>query len=99
MVLSFLQIYSSDNDDESYKGSREDLTSEREWREKLAEEFQYEYHSTWGKYEQGEFTSLLKLLLSNPYITQTFEPSHEKTNNVVSDQVRHKSGCTVKEAG
>ena len=26
-----------------------------------------------------------------------FEPSHEKTNNVVSDQVRHKSGCTVTE--
>ena len=27
------------------------------------------------------------------------EPSREKTNNVVSDEVRHKSGCTVTEAG
>ena len=29
----------------------------------------------------------------------TFEPMHEKTNNAVSKQVRHKSGCTVTEAG
>ena len=28
-----------------------------------------------------------------------YEPSRGKTNNVVSDQVRHKSGCTVTEAG
>ena len=27
------------------------------------------------------------------------EPSREKTNNVVSDQVRHNSGCTGTEAG
>ena len=27
------------------------------------------------------------------------EPPRGKTNNVVSDQVRHKSGCTVTEAG
>ena len=27
------------------------------------------------------------------------EPVHEKTNNLGSDQVRHKSGCTVTEAG
>ena len=27
------------------------------------------------------------------------QPSHEKTNIVVSEQVRHKSGCTVTEAG
>ena len=29
----------------------------------------------------------------------TCEPSHEKINNVVSEQVRHKSGCTITEAG
>ena len=28
-----------------------------------------------------------------------YEPSGEKTNNVVSEQVRHKSGYTVTEAG
>ena len=28
-----------------------------------------------------------------------FEPPRGKTNKVVSDQVRHKSGCTVTEAG
>ena len=27
----------------------------------------------------------------------TFEPPRGKTNNVVSDQVRHKPGCTVTE--
>ena len=27
------------------------------------------------------------------------EPPRGKTNNVVSEQVRHKSGCTVTEAG
>ena len=66
MVLSFLQIYSSDNEDESYKGSREDQTSEREWRDKLADEFHYEYQSTWGKYEQGEFAAWPMVLLDSP---------------------------------
>ena len=28
---------------------------------------------------------------------QVYEPSRVKTNNVVSDQVRHKLGCTVRE--
>ena len=27
------------------------------------------------------------------------EPLREKTNNVVSEQARHKSGCTVTEVG
>ena len=31
--------------------------------------------------------------------TLIYEPPHEKTNNVVSEQVQHKSGCTVTEAG
>ena len=30
---------------------------------------------------------------------QENEPPREKTNNVVSKQVRHKPGCTVTEAG
>ena len=29
--------------------------------------------------------------------TQIFEPPRGKTKNVVSEQVRHKSGCTVTE--
>ena len=33
------------------------------------------------------------------YMYIIFEPSREKTNNVVSEQVRHKSGCTITEAG
>ena len=28
-----------------------------------------------------------------------FEPRHEKTNVLVSDQVRHKPGCTATEDG
>ena len=27
-----------------------------------------------------------------------FEPRHEKTNNVVSEQVRHKPSCTLEAA-
>ena len=37
---------------------------------------------------------LLCLLLDVIFI---FEPSRGKTNNVVSEQVRHKSGCTSTE--
>ena len=32
-------------------------------------------------------------------IGKSFEPVHEKTNNLGSDQVRHKPGCTVTEDG
>ena len=28
-----------------------------------------------------------------------YDPPRGKTNNVVSEQVRHKSGCTITEAG
>ena len=31
------------------------------------------------------------------FITIVFEPSRGKTNNVVSEQVRHKPACTVTE--
>ena len=34
-----------------------------------------------------------------PVIKNTNEPSGEKTNNVVSEQVRHKSDCTITEDG
>ena len=43
-----------------------------------------------------------QLLQSNPVlegITNSNEPPLGKTNNVVSEQVQHKSGCTVTEAG
>ena len=30
---------------------------------------------------------------------KTFEPPRRKTNNVVSEQVRHRPACTVTEAG
>ena len=32
-------------------------------------------------------------------LLETNEPPRGKTNNVVSDQIRHKSGCTVRDAG
>ena len=32
-------------------------------------------------------------------IKEINEPRHEKTNILVSDQVRHKPGCTVTEDG
>ena len=34
-----------------------------------------------------------------PQHKQTIEPCHEKTNILVSDLVRHKSGCTATEDG
>ena len=34
-----------------------------------------------------------------PLIHFTNEPRHEKSNNLGSDQVRHKPGCTVTEDG
>ena len=37
-------------------------------------------------------------LLALNHLTKEFvsnEPMHEKTNNLASDQVRHKPGCTV----
>ena len=33
------------------------------------------------------------------YATVLFEPAREKTNNLGSDQVRHKAGCTGTEDG
>ena len=36
--------------------------------------------------------------LHDPY-EQTYKPPCGKTNNVVSEQVRHKSGCTATEGG
>ena len=33
------------------------------------------------------------------FVAFIIEPSGEKTNNEVSEQVGHKSGCTVTEAG
>ena len=38
-----------------------------------------------------------KLFLS--ICDKPFDPSSEKSNNVVSELVRHKSGCTVTEDG
>ena len=35
----------------------------------------------------------------NRYGEIRYEPVHEKTNNLGSDQVRHKPGCTVTEDG
>ena len=32
-------------------------------------------------------------------LLKIFEPRHEKTNNVVSDLVRQKAGCTTTEDG
>ena len=37
--------------------------------------------------------------LSSQFQGRIYEPSRGKTNNVVSEQVRHKPGCTVTEDG
>ena len=42
---------------------------------------------------------LIKKTCKTTYISTTNDPSREKTNNVVSEQVRHKSDCTVTEDG
>ena len=33
------------------------------------------------------------------YLPSVYEPPRGKTNNVVSEQVRHKAGCTSTEDG
>ena len=38
-------------------------------------------------------------LFQSSKVKSPYELSREKTNNVVSEQIRHKSGCTVTEAG
>ena len=40
-----------------------------------------------------------KPVRSNANYSLYIRPSRGRTNNVVSEQVRHKSGCTVTEAG
>ena len=45
------------------------------------------------------FKQLRTCQLVTRYSAQTFEPPRGKTNNVVSEQVRHKPACTVTEAG
>ena len=45
-------------------------------------------------------TSLLvKVFIDIDVVIATFEPPRGKTNNVVSEQVRHKPTCTSTEAG
>ena len=42
--------------------------------------------------------NILKTFLLSTYeLLFLYEPVREKTNNLGSDQVRHKPGCTVKE--
>ena len=48
--------------------------------------------------------TFLESIISSPLPTmvavkQIIEPVHEKTNNLGSDQIRHKPGCTVTEEG
>ena len=45
----------------------------------------------------------IRFLVINCFVVKlnlfAFEPRHEKTNILVSDQVRHKPGCTATEDG
>ena len=47
----------------------------------------------------GQVFTDVKHLLVNMLSRIIYEPSRGKTNNVVSEQVRHKPGCTSTEAG
>ena len=44
-------------------------------------------------------TTTLQTKNASAQMNKTYEPPHGKTNNVVSDQVRHKPVCAVTEAG
>ena len=37
--------------------------------------------------------------IRSDFLETSYEPMREKTNNLGSDQVRHKPGCTVTEDG
>ena len=45
------------------------------------------------------FENIIVALLLLRATENIFEPRHEKTNVLVSDQVRHKPGCTATEDG
>ena len=44
---------------------------------------------------------VLSVILYHAYVLKSnlYEPVRDKTNNLGCDQVRHKQGCTVTEAG
>ena len=44
---------------------------------------------------------LITLLIHDSFniVNEQFEPRHEKTDVLVSDPIRHKPGCTIKEDG
>ena len=52
-------------------------------------------------FDYVNFMVLIYILLVNipGHLHVTFEPPRGKTNNVVSEQVRHKPTCTSTEAG
>ena len=51
-----------------------------------------------GQTVQTQYRLLLERLhLKELFNQHLFEPRHEKTNVLVSDQVRHKPGCTATE--
>ena len=43
--------------------------------------------------------TMMFLITKRYFHWNEFEPRHEKTNVLVSDQVRHKPGCTATEDG
>ena len=45
------------------------------------------------------YFNIIKPSCQTVYVILTYEPSRGKTNNVVSEQVRHKPACTATEAG
>ena len=49
--------------------------------------------------QPSPFEQILKGSVKLLHEDTIFEPRHEKTNTLVSDQVRHKLGCTGLEDG
>ena len=58
-----------------------------------------EVHSPSSQKPQIYIKTLQTYRCTHPREHTTNEPSRGKTNNVVSDQVRHKPACTATEAG
>ena len=57
---------------------------------------EYGLHGRRGNYDKEELCFLEK---SEMLFSGNIKPVHEKTNNLGSDQVRHKPGCTITEDG
>ena len=58
---------------------------------------QIQYYSWVSKSYQAGHNLTLPCALMTDFLIRIYEPVREKNNNLGSDQVRHKPGCTVTE--